>query len=367
MSVIKKQTLICYQIMHMERLVAEVTTLGKVRIFESEFLPYDLYLEEEEDLDTCINNLSNFYYWCASRMLPLDRKYAKDILNSIGMAQAVTDRDRAQITLSYHCVSLTDVYWVRKKEEASVSFADVNLYDHSLNDAIVELSLRGRQKAVTNQELAPDLSTRGCFPKAWVRREDGFVLLKDGGDGAVERELLASQIARCFSYPQVLYEEAVYDGEKVSESRLITSKRYSIVSKMAFDIYAANHDLDTLEECRRLDARTYYGMNILDYLVGNTDRHPENWGFLIDSETNQYLSLYPIMDFNQSFYSYDTLDGARCQTVLPGQMTQREAAIKAVQKIGLGLVREIDPELFGEHEAWRRMFFQRLEELRRYI
>ena len=73
-------------------------------------------------------------------MLPLDRKYAKDILNSIGMAQAVTDRDRAQITLSYHCVSLTDVYWVRKKEEASVSFADVNLYDHSLNDAIVELS-----------------------------------------------------------------------------------------------------------------------------------------------------------------------------------------------------------------------------------
>ena len=57
MSVVKKQTLICYQIMHMERLVAEVTTLGKVRIFESEFLPYDLYLEEEEDLDTCINNI----------------------------------------------------------------------------------------------------------------------------------------------------------------------------------------------------------------------------------------------------------------------------------------------------------------------
>ena len=301
-------------------------------------------------------------------MLSLDRKYAKDILNSIGMAQAVTDRDRAQITLSYHCVSLTDVYWVRKKEEEDgVFFADVNLYDHSLNDAIVELSLRGRQMTATNQELAPDLSTRGCFPKAWVRREDGFVLLKDGGDGAVERELLASQIARCFAYPQVLYEEAVYDGEKVSESRLITSKRYSIVSKMAFDIYAVNHDLDTLEECRRLDARTYYGMNILDYLVGNTDRHPENWGFLIDNETNQYLSLYPIMDFNQSFYSYDTLEGARCQTVLPKQMTQREAAIKAVQKTGLGLVREIDPALFGKHEAWRRMFFQRLEELRRYI
>ena len=34
-------------------------------------------------------------------------------------------------------------------------------------------------------------------------------------------------------------------------------------------------------------------MNILDYLVGNIDRHPENWGFLVDNETNDYISLYP--------------------------------------------------------------------------
>ena len=27
-------------------------------------------------------------------------------------------------------------------------------------------------------------------------------------------------------------------------------------------------------------------MNILDYLVGNTDRHWENWGLLVDNETS---------------------------------------------------------------------------------
>ena len=101
---------------------------------------------------------------------------------------------------------------------------------------------------------------------------------------------------------------------------------------MAFDIYAANHDLDTLEECRRLDARTYYGNEYFGLPCRKYRPPSGKLGLLIDSETNQYLSLYPIMDFNQSFYSYDTLDGARCQTVLPGQMTQREAAIKAVQK-----------------------------------
>lgn len=353
---------ITYQIMHMDQITAQIDTLGKARILKEQFLPYDLYLEEEEDLDTCINNLGNFYYWCASRVLSLDRKYAKDILNSIGMAQAVTDRDRAQIALSYHCVSLTDVYWVRQAEE-DVTFAQLNLYDHSLNDAIVALSLRGRQMTVTNEELAPDLSTRGCFPKAWIRQEEGFVLLKDGGD-AVDRELIASQICRCFDFRQVLYEAGIYEGQRVTKSRLITSKRYGIVSKMAFDIYACNHDLDTLEECMRVDAKTYYGMNILDYLVGNTDRHPENWGFLIDHETNRYVSLYPLMDFNQSFYSYDTLDGAFCQTLEKRGVTQREAALDAVRRIGLNQIREVDPAVFDAQPEWREMFRRRLEVLR---
>ena len=79
-------------------------------------MPYNLYLDDtEEEIDTLVNNVTNFYFWCASRMLTLDRKYAKEILNSIGAAQAMTDRERAQIALIYRCVSLTDIYWVKKQ------------------------------------------------------------------------------------------------------------------------------------------------------------------------------------------------------------------------------------------------------------
>lgn len=140
----------------------------------------------------------------------------------------MTDRDRADISLSYHCVSLTDVFWVRRKGE-NATFQQLNLYDNTLNEAVVEISLKGRQMTVTNRELAPDLSTKGCFPKAWIRDEGGFRLLKDGEENAVRRELLASQICQCF-------------------------------------------------------------------------------------------------------LSYDNLDGANCQTVLPERMTQREAAVEALQK-----------------------------------
>lgn len=361
----KRNPVIIYEIMHMEKIVASISTIGRVSICNETFMPYDLYLEEEEenDIDTMINNLNNFYHWCASRVLSLDRKYAKEILNSIGVAQAVTDKDRANISLSYHCVSLTDVFWVRKNGEA-ITFAELNLYDNPLNEAIVELSLKGRQMTVTNQELAPDLSTKGCFPKAWIRGVNGFRLLKDGGEDTVKKELLASEICQCFDIPQVQYRKHIYDGQIVTESDIITSKKYSMVSKMAFDIYACNHELDTIAVCTKLDPINYYGMNILDYLTGNTDRHPENWGFLVDNDTNQYISLYPLMDFNQCFLSYDNLDGANCQTVLPRKMSQRAAAIEAVKQIGLRQIREMDMSKFEDMEAEAGMFVKRLNELR---
>lgn len=353
-----------YEVMHGDRLVCQTDTSGRARVLQAEYMPYDLYLEEEEDIDTLINNITNFYHWCAGRVLTLDRQYAKAIMNSIGVAQATTDRDRAHISLSYHCVSLTDIFWVKKSTE-ELQFADINLYDNHLGNALVDIALRGKQMTVTNEELARDLSTGGSFPKAWIREENGFRMLKDGGEDVVRRELLASRICRCFDFRQVGYRPYLYDGQEVSESDIITTKEYSIVSKAAFDVYAINHDIDVIAFCCALDAKTYYGMNILDYLVGNTDRHPENWGFLVDNETNRPVSLYPIMDFNQSFLAYTELEGANCQTVLPRKLTQLEAAREAVAKVGLHQIEEVDSAWFEDWEQEADMFQRRLNELRR--
>ena len=95
------------------------------------------------------------------------------------MQQAVTDRERARIALSYRCVSLTDVFWVRNQKER-VTFAQVNLYDNHLSNTFMDIALRGKQYTVNNEQLAKDLATNGCFPKAWQRVEGGFRLLKDG-------------------------------------------------------------------------------------------------------------------------------------------------------------------------------------------
>ena len=355
-----------YTVMHLDRRVASIRSDGTCTVYAPSFMPWNLYLEQAEDLEARVNNLNNFYYWCASRVLTLDRKYAKEILNSIGMKQAVTDRERAEIALSYHCVTLTDVYWVRGYRE-HLSYDEISLYDHSLSDAFVDVSLRGKALTAQNAELLPawdtagDVSTQGAAPKAWIRREGQFLLLKDGDPRQVEAELLASKVARCFDAPQVLYEPWEYEGQTVSVSRLMTSREHSIVPMEHAEIWAANHGTDIHSLARRIDLRGYCMMNIIDYLVGNTDRHWGNWGFLMDNRTNDPISLFPLMDFNQSFQSYDTLEGARCLTV-PGHMSQLDAARDAVSQTGLNQIKEVKRDWFRDPAQWK-MFQDRLSVL----
>ena len=147
---------------------------------------------------------------------------------------------------TYRCASLTDVYWVRYKGER-VKFDEINLYDNHLSNTFMDIALRGRQYTVQNEYLARDLSTNGCFPKAWQRSDHRFRLLKDGGEDAVNREILASSI-----------------------SDNITSKAFSIASAEAFNIYVLNHDRDLKKCILSLDSHNYYMMNIMDYLTGNT-------------------------------------------------------------------------------------------------
>lgn len=359
-----------FDIMHKDRKVARIYEDGRCTIYYPSFMPYNLYFEKSNDFDSRVNNLNNFYYWCASRVLTLDRKYAKEILRVIGANQAVTDKDRAIIAVSYHGLTLTDVFWIRRAKE-QITFEELNLYNHSLSDAFADVSLRGKDITLQNaelfitQEAAGDIGTVGVAPKAWVRKNDDFYLLKDGDERDVDAELLASKIVGCFKVDYVPYEEDFFDGLKVSKCKIITSELTSIVSFEFIDVYCANRDINKFEYVLKKDSYSYYMMNIIDYLIGNTDRHWGNWGFFVDNSTNKLQGLYSLMDFNKSFLSYDTIDGAKCQTT-DKKITQREAAIEAVKKIGLNQISDVKKEWFMKKQEYE-MFSKRLEILENSI
>ena len=352
-----------FDVMHKERRVVRIYENGTCTIYFKSFMPYNLYLEKGNDTDTCINNLTNFYYWCASRILTLDRKYAKEILNSIGAIQAYTDRERAAIAISYRALSLMDVYWVRAKGDTR-TFAEISLYNHSLSTAFVDVSLRGKNLTAVNAELiltqdeAGDVGTPGVAPKAWIRENGTFYLLKDGDQRDVSAELLASKIVDCFDIDHVPYYESYFDDVRVSKCKIITSEEKSIVSSESVEVYCMNNDMKKMDFVLKKDAYSYYMMNIIDYLIGNVDRHWGNWGFTVDNKTNKIEKLHPLMDFNKAFMSYETVDGALCQTT-EKRISQRQAAVEAVKKIGLNQIKDIDRSWFND-ERTADMFFDRL-------
>ncbi len=140
--------------------------------------------------------------------------------------------------------------------------------------------------------------------------------------------------------------------------------RQLVKNVCTYDVYCTNHDWNTLDKVLELDAQGYYMMNILDYLVGNTDRHWENWGLLVDNETNQPIRLHDLMDFNRAFQQYDTLDGANCLTVGKRHLSQKAAAEEAVRKIGLNQLDELDDTAFAAHPEWGETLKKRLDILK---
>ena len=165
-----------------------------------------------------------------------------------------------------------------------------------------------------------------------------------------------------FKVKHVSYKEDFYDGKKVSASRLITSIDHSIVHAEYVEIYAINHDTDPHGIAYELGWYDYHMMIIMDYLIGNSDRHWANWGFLVDNETNKLLGLYPQMDFNKAFKAYNSMNGGLC---LPsgGMMSQQYAAQASVRAVGLNQISEVKEEWFDEPDKWE-MFQKRLSYLK---
>ena len=262
---------------------------GVVAIYNKGLMPYDIYLEDDEYADAQ-NNITVFHWWCAHRVLSLDREHAKAILNACGLKQAVTDKDKADIALEYKCLSLRDFYWVKKKDDTD-QWKEINLFDNSLSNAVVSIALNGENLSVTNKYLiSSDLTTDGVFPKAWYREGHTFYLYKGDKNNSVNKEVRASKILQQLGFRVLNYEKTLYDQSEVAVSKCFTSKEIGYVT--AGDMIQ-NYDIDT--NCYEYDI-----MNLCDYLVGNSDRHQDNWGYIFNDE-RVIVGFAPIFDFNHAF------------------------------------------------------------------
>ncbi len=324
---------------------------GEVSIAEERFLPFDLALTGGDSTATRVKNVTSFNAWCAKRILSLDRKYAKEILNYYGFEQAYDDTTRANIALVTRCLSLNDSFWVKQPHE-DVTWDTVNLFDNSLKDTVFDIALLGRSFTVTNEALRiPDINTDGTAPKAWVRRDDNFYLLKGDNKDSVTREVEASIILNRLGISTVKYVESAFKGVRVSECACFTNKDVNFVRAGRYKAWCERNGKFFYQELKRYKMN-FDLMNIADFIIGNADEHPDNWGFLYDSNMNIY-GMNLLMDYDHAFESsLSTICTPALMT--RGTVSQQQVAIDTINDYKNLLNWDIDLSVFKYGEYVKR-------------
>lgn len=302
---------------------------GYVKILNEKYLPFDIYVEESDDFDDRVNNIDNFKAWCSERILPLDRMYAKDILNALGYTQSTTISERAKIGIATRCLSLNDCYWL-KAEDEDLEWSQVSLFNNSLENSIFEIALTGKSPTLTNTELVvPDVVTDGVAPKAWQRSGNDFYLLKGDVNDSVTRETEASEVLQQLGLNAVRYEKDFFKGAPVSKCLCFTNEEVNLVKAEWFALWCLNHDENTTDYIDKF-SKDFDLMNIADYLVGNSDNHARNWGFLYNN-SRDIIGLCPLMDYDHAFLSGD-MSYCLPMYFLGQKISQLDAAIDALAK-----------------------------------
>lgn len=279
-----------------------------IKILNNNLLPYSLkdYLHDTgtQSLNRSISEISTLRDWLAGRTLSLSRDNAKAILNSAALPQSIRTDEKIRIVEACRGLSVTDSYWLKQDDE-NIVYDSVNLRHQHLKDAAFAVSIKGDTLSIQKEILAPDIGTKGMFRKTWYRSDDGIELWKtDRTPDFINTkcEVEASNILGTLGVNHVPYQLIQKDGILIATCPCITDDHTSLIAAQEIRDYC-NHTKTDFNKFITPYETAFANMAVCDYLIANTDRHIENWGFLVDTETNNITGPAPLYDHNQALIS----------------------------------------------------------------
>lgn len=263
-------------------------------------LPLDLSLTDE--------SLSR---WLRHRTIPKNRAYVHNFLSKCGLN---LNRPMNIIRISKG-LSLNDCYWITE-EGFEGSFEKHNLYDNRFSQILALIAFTGYGSSIrTSLASCPEFTTNGMLPKCW-RRVNGTIRLYKGGTSGASNtgcepysEFYAAQIANVLGINAIPYNLSKWQGELCSVCNLFTDKNTSF---LPVGRLVTSGGMEAVTEYYKKLGSPYtdalHDMLVLDAIICNTDRHFGNFGFLIDSHTNQIIAPAPLFDHGNSLFNYAARD-----------------------------------------------------------
>ena len=336
---------------------------GLFKVLHEDLLPIRIRgaIREGDSRLDFIHNYEVLIDFLSRRVLSLDRKNAKKILNAYNFSQSQSPVDKAKIAIVCRAVSVIDDYWI-KDEKCEISWDSLDLKKVSLSDVVTQISLCGTSLTLQGIPHTPELTGHGSYAKAWVRETDGLFLYKRSASDGIESdiEISVSKILDCFNVNHVKYLPAVYNGIAMCKCKNMATDSCSLVYAEDYFSFCNRHKKEFLTEALRIDADNIYKMCIVDYLISNSDRHMQNWGFFMNNSTGRILCCHPLYDHNNAFDTSLLQDAGESQVFL-GE-SKRTVANRAMRRCNFGLVSDLNRSMFLNSEFYDS-FTKRAEEL----
>lgn len=255
----------------------------------------------------------------------------KNILDMCKFNSLYTLQDYVDIT---KCISVTDGLWL-DNDLKPTTWDKINAYNNRISNLLADSAINGIQYLHGKQIKSPSPqykiagSTDKCVKR--VSGKDGLFLYKSLGTIEVETtfvrpysEYFAYQIANRLGIKNIVK----YDiKEHIAENgfikpycicKLFTDENISLVD-YADSIYSNMSLLEMAEIFYKNnmlnDVRTILDMCILDSIILNNDRHPYNYGFLLNNNTGKFIGFTPIYDNDCSLGALDAVRGYSVEDV----------------------------------------------------
>lgn len=267
--------------------------------------------------------------WWTGRSIPASRDGINEALQKISVLNTTMLIDKC------YGLSLSDQYWICPKS-SGLQWSEINFFQNDFSKDMGEI-LFGHEPADPARSclVSPDNTSDGWLRKKWIIADGKRILMK-GGSGVYEQEpfneVIASAVTRRLNIPHVEY-TLTFDGDRpyslcenfiTPETELIPAWRV----KEAFK--KDNRDSDYAHLLRCAEALGISGvraaldkMLVLDYIISNEDRHYNNFGFVRNAETLEWLGLAPVFDSGTSLW-HNTRFVGRDMECKPFQKTHGE-------------------------------------------
>ena len=300
-----------------------------------------VYLPEELPAG-CAPDGTGLGEWWKLRAIPDSRKGIRQVLSRL------SEETCQSLMLSSYGLSLTDHYWIQPVGQ-ELYWKDLNFYENDFTDELGDiLTDSERERSVSGgiSKLSPSASVNGDMMKKWIIRGDGRYLLKVNPNYHSQQavnEVIAGKLHERLGWKNyVSYEMGaihIRGGEyPCSLSPMFTSVETEFVS--AYQIVAAYkvpNDVSLYEALIRQavslgaderEVRAFLEYMILtDFILTNTDRHLNNFGFIYDPKQHRLSGMAPLFDTGNSlFYDCDVIPhGGNLLDIPVNSFSKREA------------------------------------------